>query len=76
MNIEIRSMRPEDAVNNDSVDFGQLFDDFRRDTGSIRENKVGSAVSFLIPQREMVDYAEHWMNQKRRNSDDFNESFR
>ncbi len=63
-------------INNDSDDFGALFDDFRRDTGWVRENKVGSAVSFLIPQRQMVDYAEHWMNRNRRNSDDFNESFR
>lgn len=49
---------------------GERFDDFRRDTGLIRESKVGSAVSFLIPQRQMADYAETWMNRNRRNSDD------
>jgi len=53
-------------INNDSDDFGRIFDDFRADTALVREGRIGNAASFLMPQREMVDYALDWMNRNRR----------
>ncbi|WP_028593425.1 AAC(3) family N-acetyltransferase [Paenibacillus assamensis] len=52
-------------INNDSDDFSNLFDDFRKDTTYIVEGKVGAATSYLIPMRAIVDYALNWMNTNR-----------
>lgn len=52
-------------INNNSDDFGRIFDDFRADTDLVRAGRIGDAPSFLIPQREMVDYALDWMNRNR-----------
>lgn len=53
-------------INNESEDFGRIFDDFERDVGCVRVGRVGDAVSYLVPMREMVDYAVGWMNRERR----------
>ncbi|MCR8844328.1 AAC(3) family N-acetyltransferase [Paenibacillus sp. SC116] len=52
-------------INNDSDDFSNLFDSFKKDTNYIVEGKVGAATSYLIPMRAMVDYALNWMNTNR-----------
>ena len=53
-------------INNESEDFGRIFDDFERDGGRVRAGRVGDAASYLAPMREMVDYAVGWMNRERR----------
>ncbi|EPY09347.1 aminoglycoside N3-acetyltransferase [Paenibacillus alvei TS-15] len=55
-----------DDINNESDDFNKIFDDFKSNTNVVKEGLVGEAVSYLIPQREMVDYALGWMNRNRR----------
>lgn len=52
-------------INNDSDDFGRIFDDFRADTALVRAGLIGDAPSFFMPQREIVDYALDWMNRNR-----------
>ncbi|TVX91647.1 aminoglycoside N(3)-acetyltransferase [Paenibacillus agilis] len=52
-------------INNDSDDFGNLFDDFKKETNYVVDGKVGQATSYLIPMRSMVDYALSWMNNNR-----------
>lgn len=54
----------DDLATNES-DFGQIGSDFARDTGSVREGKVGKATSLLMPQRPLVDYGVRWMEQYR-----------
>ncbi|NUU64129.1 aminoglycoside N(3)-acetyltransferase [Paenibacillus agri] len=55
-----------DDINNESDDFGLIFDDFKSNSNVVKEGLVGEAKSYLIPQREMVDYALEWMNRNRR----------
>ncbi|MCW3792036.1 AAC(3) family N-acetyltransferase [Paenibacillus sp. LS1] len=52
-------------INNESDDFDQIFDEFNMNTNIVTEGLVGEAVSYLIPHREMVDYAVGWMNRSR-----------
>ncbi|MFF2016071.1 AAC(3) family N-acetyltransferase [Paenibacillus sp. NPDC058177] len=51
---------------NEADDFGLIFDDFKSNSNLVKEGLVGEAKSYLIPQREMVDYALVWMNRNRR----------
>ncbi|WKL01289.1 AAC(3) family N-acetyltransferase [Paenibacillus amylolyticus] len=55
-----------DDINNESDDFELIFNEFKIQTTAVTEGMVGKAVSYLIPQREMVDYALGWMNRNRR----------
>jgi len=55
-----------DDINNESDDFELIFNEFKIQTNAVTEGMVGKAVSYLIPQREMVDYALGWMNRNRR----------
>lgn len=52
-------------INNDSDDFNKIFDDFNKETNYVLEGRVGEATCYLIPQKEMVDYAVDWMNKNR-----------
>ena len=52
-------------INNMCDDFGRIFDAFSAETGLVREGRVGDALSYLMPQREMVDFAVRWMNANR-----------
>jgi aminoglycoside 3-N-acetyltransferase len=52
-------------INNDSDDFDKIFADFQRETNDVLEGKVGDAKSYLMPMREMVEYAVKWMNTNR-----------
>lgn len=53
-------------INNESDDFDRLFEDFHRGTDDVKEGMVGDARSYLIPMRQMVDYALGWMNENRK----------
>ncbi|WJM10569.1 AAC(3) family N-acetyltransferase [Paenibacillus sp. PK1-4R] len=55
-----------DDINNESDDFELIFNEFKIQTNVVTEGMVGEAVSYLIPQRDMVDYALGWMNRNRR----------
>jgi aminoglycoside 3-N-acetyltransferase len=52
-------------INNESDDFGRLFDDFHRETDYVKKGMVGDAKSYFIPMREMVDFAVGWMDKNR-----------
>lgn len=52
-------------INNDSDDFDKIFADFHKETDYVKEGTVGEAKSYLIPMREMVEYAVGWMNENR-----------
>jgi aminoglycoside 3-N-acetyltransferase len=49
----------------DESDFVQIGSDFARDSGLVREGKVGNATSLLMSQRALVDYGVRWMEQNR-----------
>jgi aminoglycoside 3-N-acetyltransferase len=53
-------------INNESDDFDKIFEDYYKYSNTIREGFVGDAKSYLISQREMVDYALQWMNVNRK----------
>ncbi len=53
-------------INNSCDDFAKIFNAFEAETGLVRAGRIGDAPSFLMPQREMVDYALHWMNTYRK----------
>ncbi|WP_052675877.1 AAC(3) family N-acetyltransferase [Paenibacillus sp. IHBB 10380] len=55
-----------DDINNESDDFDKIFYDFKSKTNLVKEGLVGEVVSYLIPQKKMIDYALGWMNQNRR----------
>ncbi|OAB43731.1 aminoglycoside N(3)-acetyltransferase [Paenibacillus glacialis] len=55
-----------DDINNESDDFNMIFDEFKSKTTLVKEGLVGEAVSYLIPQKEIVDFALDWMNKNRR----------
>ncbi|WP_422657597.1 aminoglycoside N(3)-acetyltransferase [Paenibacillus sp. EC2-1] len=55
-----------DDVNNESDDFDNIFDEFKSKTNLVIEGQVGEAVSYLIPQKDMVDFALEWMNRNRK----------
>ncbi|WP_440117797.1 aminoglycoside N(3)-acetyltransferase [Paenibacillus sp. QZ-Y1] len=55
-----------DDINNESDDFDIIFDDFKSKTNLVKEGLVGQGLSYLLPQREMIDFALDWMNQNRR----------
>ncbi|WP_034762071.1 aminoglycoside N(3)-acetyltransferase [Rossellomorea vietnamensis] len=52
-------------INNESDDFDRLFEDFQRETDDVKEGMVGEARSYLVPMRQMVDYAVGWMDKNR-----------
>jgi aminoglycoside 3-N-acetyltransferase len=43
----------------------QIGADFAQSTGLVRTGKVGGANALLMPQRDLVDFAVRWMEQKR-----------
>lgn len=49
----------------ESADFGRLGADFERSGGKITRGKVAGAEAVLMPQREIVDFAVRWLEQKR-----------
>ncbi|CAN7520755.1 aminoglycoside N(3)-acetyltransferase [Rossellomorea sp. LjRoot5] len=53
-------------INNESDDFDRLFEDFYRETDAVKEGMVGEARSFLMPMRQIVDYAVGWMDKNRK----------
>ncbi|WP_438350667.1 aminoglycoside N(3)-acetyltransferase [Paenibacillus sp. FA6] len=55
-----------DDINNESDDFNMIFDEFKSKTTLVKEGLIGEAVRYLIPQKEMVDFALEWMNENRR----------
>ncbi|MBW4084927.1 aminoglycoside N(3)-acetyltransferase [Paenibacillus sp. S150] len=48
-----------------SDDFAAIGGDFGRETGQIAYGRVAAAAAQLIPQREIVDYAVKWLEQRR-----------
>ncbi|KWX71690.1 aminoglycoside 3-N-acetyltransferase [Paenibacillus riograndensis] len=48
-----------------SDDFAAIGRDFGQETGQITYGKVAAAEAQLIPQREIVDYAVKWLEQRR-----------
>jgi aminoglycoside 3-N-acetyltransferase len=52
-------------INNESDDFDRLFEEFHKETSSVKEGLVGEARSYFMPMREMVDYAVGWMDKNR-----------
>ncbi len=52
-------------INNDCADFDQILDAFDAETRLVRTGSIGEAISFLMPFREIVDYALEWMNRHR-----------
>ena len=44
-----------------SEEFPGIGKDYREKGGTVLEGKIGQASSLLIPQRELVDFAVHWM---------------
>jgi aminoglycoside 3-N-acetyltransferase len=49
-----------------STDFVAIGEHFRRDTGLVKEGKVGLARALLMPQKPLVDYAALWMGRNRK----------
>lgn len=49
----------------DSTDFDLIGESFARETGLVRQGKVGSALVRLMPQHLLVDYAVTWIEQHR-----------
>jgi len=46
-------------------DFEEIGAAYRKAGGTIREGRIGQAESQLFPQRELVDFAVHWMETNR-----------
>lgn len=57
----------DDVINEDG-DFDQIHETFSKETGLVREGRVGSAKTYLMPVRDLVDFAVEWMiaNRKER----------
>ncbi|WP_374055941.1 aminoglycoside N(3)-acetyltransferase [Rossellomorea sp. FM04394] len=53
-------------INNESDDFDRLFNDFHSETDYVKMSMVGDAQSYLMPMRQMVDYAVGWMDKNRK----------
>jgi aminoglycoside 3-N-acetyltransferase len=49
----------------DAADFGRLGAAFAAETGLERRGTVGAGEGRLMPQRELVDYAAHWIERHR-----------
>ncbi len=47
-------------------DFEKIGQQFARETGSVKEGRVGEATALLMPQRQLVDFAATWMERNRR----------
>ncbi|MEP7285354.1 MAG: AAC(3) family N-acetyltransferase [Chloroflexota bacterium] len=62
----VRQWVPFDDIDWDDSDFVELGADFARDTGLQREGKIGQANALLMPQRDLIDYAVHWLEGHRR----------
>lgn len=54
-----------DVINEDG-DFDRIQDAFSRETGLVREGRVGGATSYLMPQRNLIDFAVDWMRTNRK----------
>ncbi len=50
----------------DDSDFGAIGASFVENTGLVRIGHVASGSALLMPQRQLVDYAVHWMEKNRR----------
>lgn len=57
-----------DVMNSDA-DFDRIQDAFQERTGLVRSGTVGDAASYLMPVRELVDFAVEWMNANRQRKD-------
>lgn len=53
-------------INNSCEDFNLILDAFAAETGLVRSGRIGEALSYLMPQREVVDYGVAWMNVSRK----------
>ncbi|TDQ41087.1 aminoglycoside N(3)-acetyltransferase [Aureibacillus halotolerans] len=53
-------------INNESDDFGQIFNEFNSATGLVKKGSIGEAESFLMPQKNIVDFSVDWMNKNRK----------
>jgi aminoglycoside 3-N-acetyltransferase len=53
-------------INNDSGDFALIGDQFEKESGRVRSDKVAQALARLMPQRALVDYGVQWMAKNRR----------
>jgi aminoglycoside 3-N-acetyltransferase len=54
-----------DDIKIDSSDFERLGNDFEKDTDFVRKGTVANSTAMLIPQKELVDYAEKWFKNNR-----------
>jgi len=52
-------------INNDDSDFEKIGGDFARKTGLVETLEIGLAKAYLMPQRELVDYAVKWIEKNR-----------
>lgn len=50
----------------DDSDFNRIGGDFADSTGLVRSGSVGSGHGLLMPQRQLVDYAQGWIEKNRR----------
>jgi aminoglycoside 3-N-acetyltransferase len=50
-----------DDVMNEDDDFDRIHETFLKETGLVREGRVGSAKTYLMPVRDLVDFAVEWM---------------
>lgn len=56
-------------LNWDESDFGQIGEDFARETDYQQHGTVAQAKTLLVPQRPLVDYAVKWIESNRRYGD-------
>jgi aminoglycoside 3-N-acetyltransferase len=52
-------------INNDDSDFEKIGADFTRETGLVETGEIGLARAYLMPQRQLVDYAVQWIEKNR-----------
>jgi len=49
----------------DSSDFTRIGKEFAAESGLVQQARIGQANAFLMPQRELVDFAARWMETNR-----------
>jgi aminoglycoside 3-N-acetyltransferase len=50
----------------DTTEFEEIGENFARETGLVRQERVACTTALLMPQRPLIDYAVQWMERNRR----------
>jgi len=50
-----------DELEGDSSDFTRIGEDFALESGLVKQGRIGQANAFLMPQRDLVDFASGWI---------------